>query len=121
AAFLCPSPTGATMRDTIPPTGTPDRQGLYDPAFEHDACGIGFVAHAGGRPSHDVVRKGLALLENLTHRGAAGCDPCTGDGAGILLQLPHAHLAEACAAGGLVLPAAGEYALGMLFLPTDPA
>ncbi|MBW3630284.1 MAG: hypothetical protein KY464_13425, partial [Gemmatimonadetes bacterium] len=71
------------------PTGMPPKQGLYDPANEHDACGIGFIAHAKGKKSHEIVRKGLKLLENLTHRGAAGCDPCSGDGAGILMQIPH--------------------------------
>ncbi|HSN97379.1 MAG TPA: hypothetical protein VLS89_03740, partial [Candidatus Nanopelagicales bacterium] len=72
----------------------PARQGLYDPEFEHDACGLGFVASLRRAPSHAVVEQGVEILRNLTHRGAAGCDPCTGDGAGILLQIPHALYAE---------------------------
>ena len=83
--------------------GMPPVQGLYDPGFERDACGIGFVAHAKGNPSHGIVRQGLTLLENLTHRGAAGCDPCSGDGAGILFQVPHRFLHPACAAIGISL------------------
>src|SRR5689334_14120253 len=70
--------------------------GLYDPAYEHDGCGIGFIAHIHGVRSHDVVRDALQLLDNLSHRSAVGCDPCTGDGAGILLQVPHAFLWNAC-------------------------
>src|SRR5437764_47541 len=70
--------------------GLPERQGLYDPANEHDACGIGFVVDIKGEKSHDIVQKGLQILINLTHRGACGCDPNTGDGAGILIQIPHA-------------------------------
>ena len=65
------------------------QQGLYDPRDERDACGVGFVAHVRGAASHAIVRQGLTLLENLAHRGAVGCDPCTGDGAGITVQLPH--------------------------------
>src|SRR5690348_15025620 len=105
----------------VPSSGQrpPPAQGLYDPRSERDACGIGFVAHLKGERSHDIIRKGLALLENLSHRGAAGCDPCTGDGAGLLLQIPHAFLRRACATLGITLPAAGRYGVGMLFLPTD--
>ena len=102
-------------------TGAPGREGLYDPAFEHDACGIGFVAHARGERSNAIVRQALELLDNLSHRSAVGCDPCTGDGAGILLQLPHAFLRQACAAAGVALPDAGAYAAGMLFLPAERA
>ena len=99
---------------------TPARQGLYDPADEHDACGIGFVAHLRGERSRDIVRDALQLLRNLAHRGAAGRDPTTGDGAGILLQLPHAFLWRACSTLGLRLPESGGYGVGMVFLPTDP-
>jgi len=70
----------------------PKKQGLYDPAFEHDSCGVGFVAHLKGQKSHKIIRDGLQILENLTHRGATGSDPLTGDGAGILIQLPDAFL-----------------------------
>src|SRR6201997_2468615 len=73
-----------------PHGGLPPAQGLYDPQFEHDACGIGFVADISGRKSYDIVLKGVQILINLTHRGACGCDPQTGDGAGILIQIPHA-------------------------------
>ncbi len=99
----------------------PSAQGLYDPRFEHEACGIGFVAHVRGARSHDIVRHGLTLLEHLAHRGAVGCDPCTGDGAGVLLQLPHALIERECAALGIDLPGAGDYGVGMLFLPGAPA
>ena len=107
------------MSAALYPTGMPPKQGLYDPANEHDACGIGFIAHAKGRKSHDIVRKGLELLENLTHRGAAGCDPCSGDGAGILMQVPHAFLTRVCGEIGIELPGEGEYAAGMFFFPLD--
>ncbi len=95
----------------------PGRQGLYDPANEHDACGVGFVANIKGRKSHTIVRQGLQILENLTHRGAVGADPLAGDGAGILMQIPHAFFSEVCAADGIALGGAGEYAVGMVFLP----
>ncbi len=94
-------------------------QGLYDPSQEHDACGFGFVVDTKGRPSHDIVRKALQVLCNLEHRGASGSEKATGDGAGILTQIPHAFLAARCRPMGVVLPAPGEYGLGMLFLPPD--
>ncbi len=72
------------------------REGLYDPAFEHDACGVGFVVNMHGEKSHQIVRQGLEILVNLTHRGACGCDPLTGDGAGILMQMPHEFFAPSC-------------------------
>ncbi|HEX8848923.1 MAG TPA: glutamate synthase large subunit [Gemmatimonadaceae bacterium] len=97
----------------------PERQGLYDPANEHDACGMGFVAHLHGERSREVVDDALRLLGNLAHRGAAGADPTTGDGAGILLQIPHGFLRHECAALGIGLPDVGEYAVGMVFLPRD--
>jgi len=97
------------------------KQGLYDPRFEHDACGVGFVANIKGAQSHDIVQKGLQVLQNLTHRGACGCDPLTGDGAGILLQVPHAFLKKECQALRIQLPDAGGYGVGMVFLPRDVA
>jgi len=97
----------------------PMQQGLYDPRQEHDACGVGFVAHIKGKKSHDMVSQGLQILENLTHRGATGADPLAGDGAGILLQIPDAFFRAQCLISGLVLPA--RYGLGMLFLPKDNA
>ena len=89
--------------------GLPPKQGLYDPRYEKDACGIGFVVNVKGNKSHDIVRKGLEVLENLEHRGAVGCDPCTGDGAGILIQIPHEFLKRACGEIGVRLPGGGEY------------
>ncbi len=99
----------------------PSPQGLYLPEFEHDACGVGFVVNIKGVRSHDIVLKGIEVLNNLTHRGACGCDPRTGDGAGILLQVPHEFFAREAARLGFELPARGEYGAGMLFLPLDPA
>ena len=95
----------------------PSRQGLYDPRNEHDACGVGFIVHIKGQKSHAIVRQGLDLLENLTHRGAVGADPCAGDGAGILIQIPDTFFRTECPKSGFSLPAAGEYAVGMVFLP----
>ncbi|MDQ3856825.1 MAG: glutamate synthase subunit alpha, partial [Chloroflexota bacterium] len=94
--------------------------GLYDPQFEHDACGVAFVADIQGRRSHEILQQALQALENLQHRGACGCDPDTGDGAGVLLQIPHAFLSSECAALGFHLPAPGEYAVGAVFLPREP-
>jgi glutamate synthase (ferredoxin) len=97
--------------------GLPPAQGLYDPANEHDACGVGFVVNVHGRKSHQIVRQGLEVLENLTHRGATGCDPLTGDGAGILLQMPHEFFAAVTPQAGIMLPAPGDWAAGNVFLP----
>ena len=97
----------------------PKKQGLYDPAHEHDACGVGFVVNIKGERSHDIVAKGLQVLDNLTHRGACGCDPRTGDGAGILLQIPHEFFASEAARLGFRLPAPGEYGVGQVFFPVD--
>src|SRR5207253_1036512 len=94
----------------------PAAVGLYDPRFEHDACGVGMVARLDNRPTHEVISKGITALENLEHRGASGADPDTGDGAGILMQMPD-ELMRAVA--GSELPAAGEYGVLMCFLPTD--
>ncbi|WP_173051403.1 glutamate synthase large subunit [Nitrospira sp. KM1] len=99
--------------------GLPPKQGLYDPQHEKDSCGVGFVVNIKGQKSHDIVRQGLQVLENLTHRGAQGCDPCTGDGAGILLQVPHEFLKRAAGDAGVKLPGAGEYGVGQLFLPPN--
>ena len=95
-----------------------EKQGLYDPAYEHDACGIGFIAHVHGVRSRDVVEKSLQLLQNLSHRSAVAADACTGDGAGILLQVPHVFLRRACGFAGITLPDAGSYGVGMAFLPS---
>ncbi|MBD3892406.1 glutamate synthase-related protein [Hydrogenophaga sp.] len=97
------------------------QQGLYDPAHEHDACGVGFVAHIKGEKSHAIVQQGLKILENLDHRGAVGADALMGDGAGILIQLPDALYREEMAAQGIALPASGEYGVGMIFMPKEHA
>jgi len=107
------------MTERFPSSGLPSAQGLYDPRNEHDGCGIGFVVNIEGRKSHDIVLKGVQILINLTHRGACGCDPETGDGAGILIQIPHAFFERECSRLGFTLPAAGEYGVGMVFLPVE--
>src|SRR5262245_24194998 len=107
------------MQNTAP--GLPPAQGLYDPAHEHDACGVGFVVDVKGRKSHAVVSQALTVLKNLLHRGACGCEVNTGDGAGILIQMPHAFLVRECATLGITLPAPGHYGAGLVFLPRDPA
>ncbi len=95
------------------------REGLYDPANEHDACGVGFVAHIKNQKSHAIVAQGLQILKNLEHRGATGYDPLLGDGAGILIQIPDAFLREEMARQGVDLPPVGEYGVGMIFLPRN--
>ena len=109
------------MRPIKKNTGLPPRQGLYDPANEHDACGVGFVVNIHGEKSHDIVRSGLEILVNLTHRGAVGWDPKLSDGAGILIQMPDRLLREEMAKQGVKLPPAGQYGVGMVFLPREPA
>ncbi|MDO8378853.1 glutamate synthase large subunit [Phenylobacterium sp.] len=101
--------------------GAPERQGLYDPRNEHDACGVGFVANIKGRKSHEVVTAGLEILINLDHRGAVGADPLVGDGAGILIQMPDALLRDWAGKAGVTLPAPGDYAVAMCFMPQDDA
>src|SRR5246127_4172712 len=101
--------------------GLPPKQGLYDPQFEHDACGVGFVVNVKGKKSHDIISQALTVLLNLDHRGACGCEVNTGDGAGILIQMPHAFLQKVCAAKKIELPAEGQYGAGIVFLPPDPA
>ena len=102
-------------------SGLPAPIGLYDPAHEHDACGVGFVVNIRGERSHDIVAKGLQILENLEHRGACGCDPETGDGSGLLMQLPHEFFQREAERLGFGIPAPGEYGVGQVFLPLDPA
>ena len=104
-------------RITIP--GLPPKQGLYDPANERDACGVGFIAHMKNAKSHAVVQQGLDILRNLDHRGAVGADPKMGDGCGILLQIPHRFFAAECAKLGIWLPEPGEYGVAQLFMPRD--
>ncbi len=99
----------------------PAAQGLYNPANEHDACGVGFVANIKGAKSHAIVEQGLTILKNLTHRGAVGADPLAGDGAGILVQIPDRFFREEMARQDVFLPPVGEYGVGMVFLPQEPA
>ncbi|MFZ5721025.1 MAG: glutamate synthase large subunit [Pseudomonadota bacterium] len=99
----------------------PERQGLYDPANEHDACGVGFVANIKGRKSHEVIEAGLQILVNIDHRGAVGADPLVGDGAGVLIQIPDGLYREWAQEAGVDLPSPGYYAVAMCFLPQDAA
>ena len=99
----------------------PPKQGLYDPRHEHDACGVGFVANIKGKKSQEVIACGLEILVNLDHRGAAGADPLVGDGAGILIQIPDALLRDWAVRQDVDLPAPGDYAVAMCFLPCDTA
>src|SRR5580693_701815 len=108
-------------RRTQEPLTAPSAQGLYDPRFEHDACGLGFVVHMKGKKSHQLVSDALKILVHLDHRGAVGCEPNTGDGAGILIQVPHEFFAAEAAKLGFKLPAAGQYGVGQLFLPKNVA
>ncbi len=121
-----PSQASAVRRREPTPSATrgstsafPKKQGLYDPRNEHDACGVGFVAHMRGEKSHQIVKDGLLMLENLTHRGAVGADPLMGDGAGMLVQIPDGFFRDEMASQGIVLPEAGYYAVGYLFMPQD--
>jgi len=100
-------------------TQMPKKQGLYNPQQEHDACGVGFIAHIKNKKSHDIIQKGLEILERLTHRGAAGADPREGDGAGILIQIPDDFFQAVCSDANITLPSVGNYAVGMLFLPQN--
>src|SRR6516162_2715285 len=100
--------------------GRPPAQGLFDPAREHDACGVGFIADMSNTKRHDIIEKGLQILLNLDHRGAVGADPKSGDGCGMLVQIPHRFFSEECAKLGFTLPEPGHYAVGHFFLPRDP-
>ncbi|MDE2619827.1 MAG: glutamate synthase subunit alpha, partial [Sphingomonadales bacterium] len=101
--------------------GFPQAQGLYDPRNEHDACGVGFVAHIKGAKSHAIITQALEILKNLDHRGAVGADPLLGDGAGILIQLPDQLFRSWAQGAGVELPQPGDYAVAMCFLPQDEA
>src|SRR6478736_7550819 len=105
----------------FPRKKAPLAQGLYDPQFEHEACGVGFVANIKGQKSHSIIRQGIQVLLNLDHRGACGCEANTGDGAGILIQPPHDFLKLVAKEARISLPAPGEYAVGMLFMPPKAA
>ncbi|MEW6491326.1 MAG: glutamate synthase large subunit [Cyanobacteriota bacterium] len=99
----------------------PPKQGLYDPQFEHDACGVGFIVHMKGKKSHEIVEQALTILLNLDHRGACGCEANTGDGAGILMQVPHKFLKKVAATQNITLPEAGQYGVGMIYSSPDSA
>src|SRR5262245_63482071 len=100
--------------------GPPEKQGLYDPAFEHDACGVGFVVDIKGRKSHQIVRNAIQILKNLDHRGASGSEVNTGDGAGMLIQMPHAFLKKVAKKDARInLPEPGHYAAGNIFMPRN--
>ncbi|HZD63249.1 MAG TPA: hypothetical protein VE200_10700, partial [Xanthobacteraceae bacterium] len=109
----------ARYADSADP-GLPPAQGLYDPALEKDSCGVGFIADIKGRSSHKLIEDALAILCNLEHRGAVGADPRAGDGAGILVQIPHKFFAKEAERLGFALPKPHEYAVGALFMPRDP-
>jgi len=111
-----PESQGGSLR-----LGPPPKQGLYDPWFEHEACGVGFICHMKGKKSNSIIRQGLQILNNLDHRGACGSEKNTGDGAGLLMQMPHKFLKKAATAAGIKLPSAGRYAAGIVFLPKDAA
>ena len=114
----CPVHSGSTRR--VPLLKRLKKAGIYDPAFERDACGVGIVANIDGSASHEIISQALEVLVNLGHRGACGCDPETGDGAGILLQIAHDFFEQEAERNGLHLPEAGRYGIGMVFLPPDP-
>ena len=97
----------------------PQAEGLYNPSHEHDACGVGLVVDVEGRKSNRIVRNGIQVLENLAHRGACGCEENTGDGAGILLQIPDAFLRNVTTSLGIALPPPEDYGVGMVFLPQE--
>jgi glutamate synthase domain-containing protein 2/glutamate synthase domain-containing protein 1/glutamate synthase domain-containing protein 3 len=106
---------------TLLPLEDAEQRGLYRPTAEHDACGVGFVAHIKGKASHALVQQALLILHNLDHRGAVGADPLCGDGAGILIQIPDAYFREELSRQGVMLPPQGEYGVGMIFLPREHA
>jgi glutamate synthase (ferredoxin) len=113
------APSKNQNNQTMNKIGPPPKQGLYDPQFEHDSCGVGFVVNVKGRKSHEIIQQALNVLLNLDHRGACGCEVNTGDGAGILMQMPHAFLKKACAKSRIDLPDEGQYGCGIVYLPPD--
>src|SRR6201998_1148301 len=113
-------PAEAAREHALEHTSRPPAEGLYDLSLEKDSCGVGFIANIKGKKSHQIISDALKILCNLEHRGAVGADPRAGDGAGILVQIPHAFFTAAAAKLGFELPGAGEYAVGALFMPRDP-
>src|SRR6266576_2130790 len=102
-------------------SGLPAPIGLYDPRYEHDACGVGMIVHMKGKASHKIIEMGLEMLENMNHRGACGCEENSGDGAGVLVKMPDKFFRKEAKKLGITLPKAGDYAVGMIFLPQDRA
>ncbi len=119
---MSPSDDGLTVPAARPALHTtrPGKQGLYDPQYEHDACGVGFVVDIKGRKSNAILKQAIQVLKNLDHRGACGCEVNTGDGAGVLMQMPHAFLKDAAKKAHINLPEAGQYASGLIFMPRNP-
>jgi len=108
------------INSEVPQKQSPEKQGLYDPQFEHDSCGVGFICQMKGERTHNIVRQALTMLVNMDHRGACGCETNTGDGAGILLQIPHAFFSQIASIEKFSLPFPGDYAVGMLYVSPDP-
>ena len=123
SGIRCIDSYGLNMSSTLQEqtkTGFPEKQGLYDPMFEKDSCGVGFVAHIKGKASHQIVVDAEVMLQRMEHRGGCGCEPTTGDGAGILTGMPHEFCVKVAKQDLAVeLPAAGQFAAGNVFLPTD--
>ena len=114
------TPRGVPPGQSRRPPGAPAKQGLYDPWYEHESCGVGFVVDIKGRKSHRILEQAIEVLRNLDHRGACGCEANTGDGAGVLIQMPHAFLREVARKSHLQLPGPGEYGSGLIFMPRNP-
>ena len=118
------SPAERAVKDSAPMwplwPGVPEAHGLYDPRLDKDSCGVGFIADIKGRKSHKIVEDAIAILCNLEHRGAVGADPLAGDGAGILVQMPHKFFTRKAGELGIALPEPGHYAVGYVFMPHDP-
>ena len=108
------------VKSAAPAAGYPVAEGLFDPSHERDSCGVGFIVNLHNQKSHRIIEDGLRILENLEHRGATGADPLMGDGAGILVQIPHAFFAGEADRLGFALPRPGDYAVGFIFMPRDP-
>src|SRR6184192_3046635 len=121
SATAASKPADALLEDSVREHDwRPPAEGLYDLGMEKDSCGVGFIANIKGKKSHQIVSDAISILCNLEHRGAVGADPRAGDGAGILVQIPHAFFARKAKRLGFTLPAPGEYAVGALFLPHEP-
>src|SRR5277367_5498428 len=111
----------APSRTSSMQPGPPPAQGLYDPTNEHDSCAVGFIVDLKARKSHQIVKDGITALINMSHRGACGCENNTGDGAGLLIQIPHTFLVSRCRAMGITLPEPGAYGVGAFFSSRDQA